>query len=427
MAHAHDPSFDPSPSADRRWRAVRASTVIIAVNVAIYLVMVARGDNGLFADARRLVAWGANFGPLTRGGEWWRLLTATVLHGGLFHILLNMLALRVGGPLLEDVLGRARFIALYVVAGVGASLGGVLLAGDAVRIGASGAVFGVYGALLGLALGRVGARDTWRGVASFGRREDRPEAAERTGVLGLRGDDNGSQLPSGATPSPVLDDDGPLPHDAWRRLGAEIAVLFTLNVAVGLLLPIVDNVAHVTGFAMGLVVGRVAHAPGDGAAAAQGIRRRSRWLLPAGAAVVAVLAASVVFPLLPGGARLAVLHAACSARIGAACVGAGRLAHGAPPRDPRLATSYFERACAAGRDEGCLLLGRVHLARGADGRAAAIEAFTAACDRGTTAGCTALGAVYASGAGRARDLQRAAGLFHRACDAGDAAACVHLS
>ena len=80
-------------------------------------------------------------------GHWWTLLTANYLHGGLLHILFNMLWLRQIGPLVEELYGSSRFIALYTLAGVFGSLTSVL-AGTYFFIGASGAILGLFGALL---------------------------------------------------------------------------------------------------------------------------------------------------------------------------------------------------------------------------------------------------------------------------------------
>jgi membrane associated rhomboid family serine protease len=80
-------------------------------------------------------------------GRWWTLLTANYLHGGILHILFNVLWLRQIGPLVEELYGSSRFIIIYTLAGVLGSLTSVL-AGTFFFIGASGAIFGLFGALL---------------------------------------------------------------------------------------------------------------------------------------------------------------------------------------------------------------------------------------------------------------------------------------
>jgi membrane associated rhomboid family serine protease len=81
-------------------------------------------------------------------GEWWRLLAAAFLHYGIFHLAINMYSLYFGGTLLEHIIGRWRFALLYLGSGVAGSAGALLLSPNEVTVGASGAIFGVFGALL---------------------------------------------------------------------------------------------------------------------------------------------------------------------------------------------------------------------------------------------------------------------------------------
>ncbi len=81
-----------------------------------------------------------------RDGELWRLVTSGFLHGGLFHLLANMLALYILGQMIEPALGRLRFALLYFVALLCGSFGALLLSPDSLTVGASGAVFGLLGA-----------------------------------------------------------------------------------------------------------------------------------------------------------------------------------------------------------------------------------------------------------------------------------------
>ncbi len=110
--------------------------------------MALEGHNFLTFDLNLLLDWGANSGALTSGGQWWRLLTSTFEHGGLLHIALNMWCLYNLGWLAELLFGRSRFTLLYLMCGIGGSLGSICWRGNGVSVGASGAIFGIAGALI---------------------------------------------------------------------------------------------------------------------------------------------------------------------------------------------------------------------------------------------------------------------------------------
>jgi membrane associated rhomboid family serine protease len=99
-----------------------------------------------------LIRWGADFGPLTTHGQWWRLLTAAFVHVGLMHIALNMWALLSGGIFTERLFGNLGFLTLYLLSAIGGNLASVAWQPFTVAAGASGAIFGIYGALIGLLL-----------------------------------------------------------------------------------------------------------------------------------------------------------------------------------------------------------------------------------------------------------------------------------
>ena len=124
------------------------TTTIVGVNVAIYVAMVFSGVSWDKPGAADLVRWGADYGPNTLYGEGWRLLTAMFVHAGFFHVLYNMIALLAVGPLVERLFGNTAYLILYVVAGLGGGLVALHTNAMVVHVGASGAVFGVYGALL---------------------------------------------------------------------------------------------------------------------------------------------------------------------------------------------------------------------------------------------------------------------------------------
>ena len=122
--------------------------LIIAANVALFAVMVALGIDILGGRAEDYLRFGANFAPLTTGGEWWRLFTCTFIHFGIVHLAFNMWALWDSGRLTERLFGNAAFAALYVFAGLAGSSLSMLWNQQVISGGASGAVFGVFGALL---------------------------------------------------------------------------------------------------------------------------------------------------------------------------------------------------------------------------------------------------------------------------------------
>jgi rhomboid protease GluP len=122
--------------------------VLIALNTLVYLIMAWQARSFLTFNPELLLNWGANAGVLTSGGQWWRLLTSTFEHGGLLHIALNMWCLYNLGWLAELLFGRTRFTLLYLMCGIGGSLGSICWHGNGVSVGASGAIFGIAGALI---------------------------------------------------------------------------------------------------------------------------------------------------------------------------------------------------------------------------------------------------------------------------------------
>ncbi len=134
-----------------------ATKTLIAINIALYLVGAVQGA-GINAPGGSLYEklWLA--GPEVAQGDWWRLITTSFLHANLLHIAFNMLALWWFGAPVEEYLGRARFLGLYFAAGLAGSAG-ALVQTQQVTVGASGAIFGILGAMLILewqATGRLG-------------------------------------------------------------------------------------------------------------------------------------------------------------------------------------------------------------------------------------------------------------------------------
>ncbi|MGO9403226.1 MAG: rhomboid family intramembrane serine protease [Terriglobales bacterium] len=123
--------------------------VIFGINVAVFVAMTLAGVSMLDnPSGQDLVRWGANFGPYTVSGEWWRLLTCVFIHGGLLHIGFNMWCLWDLGRLAESVYGHWTFAVVYLITGLAASLGSVIWNPVVLSVGASGAIFGIAGALI---------------------------------------------------------------------------------------------------------------------------------------------------------------------------------------------------------------------------------------------------------------------------------------
>ena len=133
-------------------RVARATWGLVVANAALFALVLSRGDP---SDSELLVRLGALERSRVWAGEAWRLVSAGFLHGGWQHLVMNLGALLLAGPLVERRLGPARFLGLYLASVVGASAAS-LLAHDVVVAGASGGVFGTVGALLVLELRRAG-------------------------------------------------------------------------------------------------------------------------------------------------------------------------------------------------------------------------------------------------------------------------------
>lgn len=154
---------------------VRATIVLIAVNVAVYGVMVANGSIDRSGDFTRttLIAYGGLTSALFRQGEWWRLLTATFVHASASHLVWNMISLAFLGRFLEPRYAPARFLVVYFVGGLVSSAATVAWLWDspAVAIGASGAISALIGAgaVSAFRMGRLGREFrnsmlTWAGM-----------------------------------------------------------------------------------------------------------------------------------------------------------------------------------------------------------------------------------------------------------------------
>jgi rhomboid protease GluP len=139
------PALSQAPPAERDPWKPWVTYGLIAANVAMFAFELAEGAGIGGPSARGMIALGGNFGPLTCGGQPWRLATAMFLHFGWIHIGMNMVCLY-QVRIVERMLGRAPYLALYFSAGLVGGLVSVAMHPLAVDAGASGAVFGMFGA-----------------------------------------------------------------------------------------------------------------------------------------------------------------------------------------------------------------------------------------------------------------------------------------
>ena len=193
----HDQIYQRTPHA---W----VTRLLLGVNVLAFLALLSAGAGFWHSSSSVQLAWGASFGPATKDGEWWRLGSAMFLHFGVLHLGMNMWALWDAGQLVERMYGHARFAALYFVSGLTGNLVSLIVQGDsAVSAGASGAVFGLYGALLVF---------LWRERRQLHPREFR--------------------------------------WLFWGAVGFSV-----VTIALGFIVPGIDNAAHIAGFVSGALIG----------------------------------------------------------------------------------------------------------------------------------------------------------------------------
>jgi rhomboid protease GluP len=124
--------------------------LLIDVNILVFVIMVLSGAGFMSPTTENLIAWGANYTPLTLGGQWWRLFTNFFIHIGIMHLLLNMYALLFIGILLEPRLGKLKFGLAYLLTGLAGSLTSLYWHDIILSAGASGAIFGMYGVFLAM-------------------------------------------------------------------------------------------------------------------------------------------------------------------------------------------------------------------------------------------------------------------------------------
>lgn len=187
---------------------------LIVLNIAVYVLMVAKGVSPTDPNTEQLLRWGANFGPKTLGAEWWRALSSCFVHAGIIHLAFNMWCLWSLGIFVERYLGRVTFAIAYVLAGLGGAVCSVWWHPLGVGVGASGAIFGAAGMLVTLL---------------------------RSGQLQM-------------------------PAEYLKHHSKSILIFIGYNLFFGFINPHIDNAAHLGGLATGLLLGALlpVHGSEDG-------------------------------------------------------------------------------------------------------------------------------------------------------------------
>lgn len=181
------------------------TSIILDLNLAYFILMVIAGVSFASPNTLELINFGAQSRYEIATGQYWRLLSSTFIHAGIMHLAGNIVGLVMAGNILERVVGRKGFFIAYIVCGVLASVSSLAFSHTMVSVGASGAVFGLYGIIIALLL-----------TKSF------------------RASDN-----------PIL----------WMF----VAVYAGVNLIFGFLIPGIDNAAHIGGLLGGMLVGLVTY------------------------------------------------------------------------------------------------------------------------------------------------------------------------
>ncbi len=129
-----------------------ATPVLIDINILVFILMAATGAGILEPSTLALLNWGADFGPLTLTGDWWRAVTCNFVHIGAFHLLMNMYAFIYIGIWLEHLIGTRRMFVSYLLTGLCSAVFSLYMHAETISAGASGSIFGLYGIFLAFLL-----------------------------------------------------------------------------------------------------------------------------------------------------------------------------------------------------------------------------------------------------------------------------------
>lgn len=175
--------------------------MFMIIQVAVFLFIESVGSS---TDTSTLIKYGAKFNPLILEGEWWRFFTPIILHIGVLHLLMNTVSLYYLGTIIERIFGKWRFLLIYLIAGFGGSIASFIFS-PSISAGASGAIYGLFGALLYF------------------------------GVI--------------------------LPKLFFRTMGFNILIILGINLMFGFSLPSIDMAGHIGGLIAGFLAAGIVHFP----------------------------------------------------------------------------------------------------------------------------------------------------------------------
>ena len=133
----------------------KATAILLLLNIIVFLIMTFDGLNIVSPTPQELLEIGGNRRLEVMNGEYWRLFSSMFIHGGLLHLFMNLIGLALGSSLLENVLGSVKLICLYIICGILASLASIYWHENIVSVGASGAIFGLYGVILAFTVFKI--------------------------------------------------------------------------------------------------------------------------------------------------------------------------------------------------------------------------------------------------------------------------------
>jgi len=148
ILQCNDKKYDSLLSVFLPRKGFMATATLIYGNILIFILMAIAGVGIFMPDTLGLLQWGADFGPLTLTGDWWRTLTCNFIHLGILHLIMNIYALLFICLWLEPLIGTRRMFVSYILTGLCSAAVSLFMHSDLISAGASGSIFGLYGIFL---------------------------------------------------------------------------------------------------------------------------------------------------------------------------------------------------------------------------------------------------------------------------------------